>query len=249
MAGGGLDERGDGDGLVSAKRDVADADFDGVEEGMRANVPPDFLGVVDGVGLDEEVDVAFELGVAGEAVGEVGAGEVFEDLGAVALVAGLHAEPEGRVGGEREDVREEVAQGVHDADGGFAVFDADVDVEAEDEVGAGDELEVFDDLGVAGIGVDLLDAPVGEGMGCAGDEDEAVLFREGDHVAAEVEEVFLGYVNVAADAGADLDDGLMHLGFDALFEAELALGEHLRRDVRTEISGFGVDGLVFLFDA
>ena len=178
LAGGGLDERGDGDGLLRAERDVADADFDGVEEGMGADVPPDFFGVVDGVGLDEEIDVALELGVAGEAVGEVGAGEVFEDLGAVALVAGLHAEPEGRVGGEREDVRQEVAERVHDADGGFAVFDADVDVEAEDEVGAGDELEVFDDLGVAGIGIDLLHAPVGEGVGGAGDEEEAVLFGE-----------------------------------------------------------------------
>ena len=249
LAGGGLDERGDGDGLVGAQRDVADADFDGVEEGMRADVPPDFFGVVDAVGLDEQVDVAFELGVAGEAVGKVGAGEVFEDLGAVALVAGLHAEPEGRVGGEREDVGEEVAHRVHDADGGFAVFDADVDVEAEDEVGAGDELEVFDDLGVARVGIDLLDAPVGEGMGGAGDEDEVVLFGEGDHVAAEVEEVFLGVLDVAADAGADLDDGLVHLGLDALFEAELALGEHLGRDVRAQIAGHRVDGLVFLFDA
>jgi hypothetical protein len=41
----------------------------------------------------------------------------------------------------------------------------------------------------------------------------------------------------------------MHLGFDALFKAQLALGEHLGRDVRTEIAGFRVDGLVFLFDA
>ena len=232
-----------------AERDVADADFDGVEEGMRADVPPDFFGVVDAVGLDEEADVVFELGVAGEAVGQVGAGEVFEDFRAIALVAGVHAEPEGRVGGEREDVRKEVAQGVHDADGGFAVLDADVDVQAEDEVGAGDELQVFDDLGVAGVGVDLLDAPVGEGMGGAGDEDEAVLFGEGDHIAAEVEEIFLSVLDGLADAGADLDDGLVHLGLDALFEAELALGEHLGRDVRAEIAGFGVDGLVFLFDA
>ena len=49
--------------------------------------------------------------------------------------------------------------------------------------------------------------------------------------------------------GADLDDGLMHLGFDALFEAELALGEHLGRDVRAQIAGFRVDCLVLLFDA
>ena len=234
---------------MGAEGNVADADLDGVEEGMGADVPPDFFCVIDRVGLDEEVDVAFKLGVAGEAVREVGAGEVFEDLGAVALVAGLHAEPEGRVGGEREDVREEVAQGVHDADGGFAVFDADVDVEAEDEVGAGDELEVFDDLGVAGVGVDLLDAPVGEGVSGACDEDEVVLFGEGDHVAAEVEEVLLGDLDVAADAGADLDDGLVHLGLDPLFEAEFTLSQHLGRDVRTEVACLGVDGLVFLFDA
>ena len=232
LAGGGLDEGGDGDGLGCGEGNVADANLDGVEERMRADVPPDFFGVVDAVGLDEEVDVLLELGVAGEAVGEVGAGEVFEDFGAVAFVAGLHAEPEGGVGGEREDVREEVSDGVHDADGGFAVLDTDVDVEAEDEVGAGHELEVFDDLGVAGVRVDLLDAPVGEGMGGSGDEDEAVFFGEGDHVAAEVEEVFLGVLDGLADAGADLDDGLMHLGLDALFEAELPLGQHLGRDVR-----------------
>ena len=69
------------------------------------------------------------------------------------------------------------------------IFDADVDVEAEDEVGAGDELQVLDDLGVARIGIDLLGAPVGEGMGGAGDEDEAVLVGRGRSSAAEVEEI------------------------------------------------------------
>ena len=124
-----------------------------------------------------------------------------------------------------------------------------MDVEAEDEVGAGDELEVFDDLVVAGVGVDLLRAPVGEGVGGSGDEHEAVFFGEPDHVAAEVEEVFLGVLDVLADAGADLDDGLVQLGLDALFEADFALGEHLGGDVRAQVAGFGVDGLILLFDA
>ena len=73
---------------------------------------------------------------------------------------------------------EEVTQRIHDADGCFAVFDADMDVEAEDEVGAGDELEIFHDLVIAGVGIDLLGAPISEGMGRAGDKDEAVLFGE-----------------------------------------------------------------------
>ena len=61
---GGLDEGGDGDGFFGAERDVAGADFDGVEEGMGADVPPDLFGVVDAVGADQQVDVVFELGVA-----------------------------------------------------------------------------------------------------------------------------------------------------------------------------------------
>jgi hypothetical protein len=109
-------------------------------------------------------------------------------------------------------------------------------------------LEVFYDLGVTGVGVYLLDTPVREGVSGAGDEDESVFFGEGDHVAAEIEEIFLSDLDVAADAGADFDDRLMHLGFDALFEAELSLGEHLGLDMRAEIAGFRVDGLILLFD-
>jgi hypothetical protein len=124
-----------------------------------------------------------------------------------------------------------------------------VDVQAEDEVGAGYELQVFDDLRIARIGVDLLHAPVGEGMGGAGYEHEAVLLSEADHVAAEVVEVLLRLLNVLADASADLDDGLMHLGFDALFEAQLALRQHLGGDVRTQIPSFRIDGLVLFFDS
>jgi hypothetical protein len=76
---------------------------------MRANVPPDFLGVVDAVGADQQSDVILKFRVAGEGVGDAGAGEVFKDLGAIAFVAGIEAEPEGRVGGQRHDVRQKVA--------------------------------------------------------------------------------------------------------------------------------------------
>src|SRR6266545_3916774 len=42
-----LDQRGDRHGLVHAHRDVADAKLDRLEEGVRADVPPDLLAVVD----------------------------------------------------------------------------------------------------------------------------------------------------------------------------------------------------------
>ena len=61
--------------------------------------------------------------------------------------------------------------------------------------------------------------------------------------------VFLRLLDVPADARADFDDGLVHLGLDALFEPKLSLREHLGRDVRAEIAGLRIYGLVLLFDA
>jgi len=55
-------------------------------------------------------------------------------------------------------------------------FDADVDVQAEDEIGARDHLHVFDDGVVALIRVDPLFAPVGEGVRGGSREAQTVLF-------------------------------------------------------------------------
>ena len=43
-------------------------------------------------------------------------------------------------------MRQEIARIVHDLDGDLAVLDADVDVQAEDQVGARDQLHLLDDL-------------------------------------------------------------------------------------------------------
>ena len=68
---------------------------------------------------------------------------------------------------------------VHHVDRSLAVLDADVDVQAEDQVGARDHLHVLDDLLVALVGMDLLRAPVGERMRAAGGEPQAVLLAPG----------------------------------------------------------------------
>ena len=111
-----------------------------------------------------------------------------------------------------------------------------MNMKAEDKVGPRDELKVFDHLGVARIRVDLLHPPVGKGMGRAGDEHKPMLLGQRNHIAAQVEEVFLGDLDIAAHPRSDFDDGLMHLGLDALFEAKLPLGQHLRRNVRAKIA-------------
>ena len=142
----------------------------------------------------------------------------------------------------------EVAGGVHDLYGGFAVFDADVDVEAEDQIAAGNGLHVFDDGGVTLVGINFLFAPVGEGVGGRGGDAEAILFCEADEAGAQFVEVCPGLLNVVADAGADFDNALVHFGLDAFGEEALTLADDFGADVRTKVPCFGVDGLVFLFD-
>ena len=95
----GLDQRRNRDRLLGAQRYVAHPDLHRIEERVRTNVPPDFLGVVDAVGLDQKIHVALELRVAIEVVGQIGAREVLEHLGPVALISRFHAHPEGRIGG------------------------------------------------------------------------------------------------------------------------------------------------------
>ena len=146
-------------------------------------------------------------------------------------------------------MRQEVPHLVHQVNAGFAILDADVHVQAEDQVRARHELHVLDDLQVALVGIDVLDAPVREWMRRAGAEQQAVVLGERHHRAPQVEDVGARLFHVAADAGPDLDDRLVHLGLDALVELPLALGNDLGVDVRAEIKRDRIDRLVFLFDA
>jgi hypothetical protein len=124
-----------------------------------------------------------------------------------------------------------------------------MDVEAEDEVGAGDQLQILDDLMVARVGIDLLGAPVGEGMRGAGNEDKLVIAGQLDHLAAQFVDVLAGLVNVFAHARAHFNDRGVHLRLDALLEAHLAGGQHLGFDVGAQVARDRIDGLVLLFDA
>ena len=162
---------------------------------------------------------------------------------------GVHADPERRVRREREQVRQEVAQLIHQVNQRLAILDADVDVEAEDQVGARDDLQVLDDLQVALVGVDVLRAPVGEGMGRAGDELQPVLFGEADHPPPQVPQIRRRVLDRLVHARAHLDHRLVHLGLHAFVQLALALLDDLHLDVRAEIERVRIDRLVFLLDA
>ena len=82
-----------------------------------------------------------------------------------------------------------------------------------------------------------------------GGDAQAVLAGEADNGAAQFRDVAAGFLHVFADAGADFDDGLVHFRFDVFLEEGAAFLDDFELDVGAEIQGFGIDGLVFLFDA
>lgn len=148
-----------------------------------------------------------------------------------------------------QQMRDEIAGVIHQVNQGFAIFDADVHVEAKNQVGAGYKLHVFDNVFVAFSWSERLHTPVGERMGGGGGYAQIILAGQTDDVMAEIFQLFAGIFNIRANGGADFDDGLMHLRLDALLQDQLALLDDFGVDVRAKIPGFGVDGLIFLFDS
>ena len=53
---------------------------------------------------------------------------------------------------------------IHHVDRGLAIFNADVHVQAENQVGPRHQLQVFDNVFVAFVGMNLLHPPVAKGM-------------------------------------------------------------------------------------
>ena len=102
---------------------------------------------------------------------------------------------------------------------------------------------------IALVGIDILLAPVGKGMRGAGAQQQPVVLGELHHRPPQVQDVGLRFLDVLADTGADLDHRLVHLRLDALVELALALGNDLGVDVRAQIEGERINGLVLLFDS
>ena len=243
----GLDEGGDGDGLLGAGGDVADPELQGLEVGVGPHVPPDLLAVVDAVGAHQQLDVAAVVVPGAVGVRDLGAREPLEDRGAHRLHARLPAAPEGRVHREREHVGQEGAHAVHDVDLGFSVFDADVDMEAEDEVGPGQVLHLVHDVLVARAVRDLLVLPVADGVGARGHDAHPARLGHGDERAPEVLHRVARVGDVLAHRRAHLHHAAVQLGLDLVAQVR-ARGQHLL-DVALQLAGLGIDELELFLDA
>jgi hypothetical protein len=124
-----------------------------------------------------------------------------------------------------------------------------MDVQSKNQVSAGYELHIFDDILVTLSRRNLLRPPVRKRMRCGGGQPQAILARQSDHVLPQTFEFYLRLTDIGADRSAYLDDRLVHLSLDALLQNQLSLLNDFGVDVRTQIPAFGVDGLIFLFDS
>src|SRR6185312_9434368 len=77
---GGLNEGSDGERFVELHGDIADANFQSIEERMRPDIPPNLLAIVDAMRLDQQVYKGLVLGPVGEDVRNRRSGEALENF-------------------------------------------------------------------------------------------------------------------------------------------------------------------------
>ena len=107
---------------------------------------------------------------------------------------------------------------VHHVDRNFAVLNAHMHVQAENQIGSGHQLHVFHNILVALVRMNFLHAPVGKRMGRSRRQSQPVFPGQPDHVATQLLDFSLAVLDVDAHRGPDFDDRLVHLSFHALLQ-------------------------------
>ena len=208
-----------------------------------------FFAVVDAVQVDEQVDVVLVLAPRAEVIGHAGARKAPEDRRAVRLQAGVAAQPEGRAGRERQQVRQEVARRVHDVDRGRAVRHRDVHVHAEDEQRSRQLLQLLDDVLVALAWRDDLIDPARERVRARRRHRQAGAIGGRAQLGADLQHLVLRAGSTSSQMFVpELHDRLVHLALHLIAQRRRSGREQLR-DVRAQLPGRRVDDLELLLDA
>src|SRR5258708_26407153 len=79
------------DRLLNSHGDVAHPELEGIEEWMRPNVPPDLLGVIDTVRLDQQLHKVLVLAPTREIIRHVRSRELVKYFATVGLQARIHS--------------------------------------------------------------------------------------------------------------------------------------------------------------
>ena len=79
----GLDERGQRNGFIHPHRNIANPEFQGAEEWVRPDIPPDFLRIIDAVGLDQQLDEVVVLAPTGKVIGNIRARKLVKNFATI----------------------------------------------------------------------------------------------------------------------------------------------------------------------
>ena len=133
-----LHQRGERRGVAHARLGVHDPDLDRPQPRLQPRVPPQERRLGDRVAADQHVDRLHVGLVAVERARRARARERLEDRDARRGQAAVAALPEGRVGRQRQQQRQLLAQAVERSHGGVLVGHRHVDVQREGRLAAGE---------------------------------------------------------------------------------------------------------------
>src|SRR4029453_11603860 len=145
---------------------------------MQPDVPPDLLRVIDAAGFYQQLAVVFVLRKAFERVWNSGARKTLEPLQPIAFQSSIVADPERRVDRKRVNVGQKIARLIHHVDGNIAIWNADVNVQSENQVRSGEQLHVLHNLLVTLAFGDELVVPMREGMRADGGDLQSAAVGE-----------------------------------------------------------------------
>ena len=132
-------------------------------------------------------------------------------------------------------MREKIAGLIHDVNGAVAIRNADVHVQSEDEIGASELLHVLDNFLISLALSNELIAPVRKWVCAHRSNLEAAAAREFCKFGAQLDNMRTRIDYRLANFSAELNDRLVHLRFDLLFEHDFPALENLL-DMRAQLA-------------
>src|ERR1044072_9511803 len=117
----GLEKGGNGDCVINAGGNIADAKLKRRKERVWAHVPIDLLAIINATCFDEKPDIALKRAVRLEMVGDTGTRHSREHFRAGRLQSRVYAKPERGRSREPKPMREHVTPRVHNVDSAIRI--------------------------------------------------------------------------------------------------------------------------------
>ena len=243
------EEGGDRQRVFQCRAAIGDAHFEGRKAVARPQIPPQFGGVLDQPGADQNVDMAPVFAPAGEPLGGAGARHLVEDGEPVGFEPGVLALPERRRGRQCQQMRQEIRGLAQQIDAQLVVRDADMDVHPADREAPPDALQIALEALVADALGGLLRLPSRKRMGRRGNRGHAMARRHRRDPAPQPPQLGPRLVESRADPGPDLDLRAQKFGADLGAKQRLEFGQHAIGRVADDIARRPIDEEIFLLDA